>query len=829
MRFVCSRGCISAVLLSCGLRLVTGCSSSACDGNSPDARCTEHAAVEAPVSSAPGPKVPVLSPDAGVVSPGDPPVSNLGPNAEPEPPAPGPNQGTGGSPSAVTPDPGSPPPGPPPPPPDAGSQPPPAPPVDAGAPHPDPEPGPVEPPPPPPPPVPPAPTCSDHLANGTESDTDCGGSCGPCANQARCGRAADCASGFCNAGFCASVRCDDSVQNGNETDQDCGGSCTPCARGGRCSSSADCSASVCVASRCVLGPTAGFSVQPLAGMAPETVTLTASATIGDAPLVSIEYAFGDGGGFGTAVTHTYLHAGAFAITQRVTDANGLSAEATHYATVIENNPVRFNLADSSADVHLSSDGLELEILTSNNSGIRSDAAIAPGSGISYFEAERLAEPLAGAHFGIVTAAFDLRATPGEDSQSLGVDSIGNVHHGGATIAGFSAASAHVGIAVDYRGVNPTAYVIADGRVIAIRTLSAVTQPLYIFAGGRRLSVEPQLRLNTGNDTENFPFYYDVASVIGSSGGSLTLGWGRTHAGTPSQPPALSVTGGGSIAAGGSTVLTAAANDHEDGVLSATVQWTDLSLPFDEREPHVGSNFTFSSSVLGIHPLQARVVDSVGLVTSTVVDVTVTGALPQFNTVRLEPDARAGNTMALSPDGLSAKFHGSGKYGVRANQGLLGGFQYFEMHRLVPPLNQGGGVVIGGGDLEPYSPNDVPPSCSINHSASIWCNLISLADYDVQATSYYGFAVDYRSRFPILYVITETASGPVLSFSTQMVNVTVPLYPMVYGNPTGAGAAYDVEINFGASAFHYDPRAILQANRVDVSALEVGWGAANTAH
>lgn len=46
------------------------------------------------------------------------------------------------------------------------------------------------------------PTCTDALANGGESDVDCGGPCGNCVNGRRCNGPDDCASRFCISGSC---------------------------------------------------------------------------------------------------------------------------------------------------------------------------------------------------------------------------------------------------------------------------------------------------------------------------------------------------------------------------------------------------------------------------------------------------------------------------------------------------------------------------------------------------------------------------------------------------------------------------------------------------
>ncbi len=81
------------------------------------------------------------------------------------------------------------------------------------------------------------PACNDTVANGTESDVDCGGSCAPatkCADTKKCKSPDDCASGVCTAGACVAPACNDSVANGTETDVDCGGSCSTECPGAKC-------------------------------------------------------------------------------------------------------------------------------------------------------------------------------------------------------------------------------------------------------------------------------------------------------------------------------------------------------------------------------------------------------------------------------------------------------------------------------------------------------------------------------------------------------------------------------------------------------------------
>ena len=105
-----------------------------------------------------------------------------------------------------------------------------------------------------------APTCSDGVRNGTETDVDCGGSCPPCAATRYCTVDADCAGGDCfgyEPGTC--VSCSDGVKDGDETDVDCGGSTCAlmgdrCALGQGCLLGSDCTSGYCPAGTCALKP-----------------------------------------------------------------------------------------------------------------------------------------------------------------------------------------------------------------------------------------------------------------------------------------------------------------------------------------------------------------------------------------------------------------------------------------------------------------------------------------------------------------------------------------------------------------------------------------------
>lgn len=92
-----------------------------------------------------------------------------------------------------------------------------------------------------------APSCTDLIKNGDESDVDCGGTCPvACAFGKKCAADTDCADGVpCATGLCTT--CTNSVLDGNETDVDCGGSCPKCAEGKTCKVTADCSTYNCEA------------------------------------------------------------------------------------------------------------------------------------------------------------------------------------------------------------------------------------------------------------------------------------------------------------------------------------------------------------------------------------------------------------------------------------------------------------------------------------------------------------------------------------------------------------------------------------------------------
>jgi hypothetical protein len=347
--------------------------------------------------------------------------------------------------------------------------------------------------------------------------------------------------------------------------------------------------------------------------------------------------------------------------------------------------------------------------------------------------------------------------------------------------------------------------------------------------GLRRTQGYQATINPGNDTTNRPFVFDPRAVLQAAGHAdvaqaLVLGWGATHAGTWNEPPELKLLGTPPtrVDVAESVTLTASASDAEGGVGNAQIVWDVLSAGIGPEHDHgTGGSFTFTPGVIGHHPIRVSVADAGGKRTERTLTIEARGTLAKVSSAKLvaEPGL-SGAGIQLSSDGLRAHWTQDNKLGVRANQGLYGEFWYVEGHRLVPEDNQAIGLVIGGVSLNPYPFNTAPPSCSVNTTGpSVFHDLMYAQSQAPANTEYYGLAVDYRGDYPIVYVVI----GGVLATTLHLTDVTVPIYPMLYGNVNGHGAAYDIAINFGASAFHEDPAAVLTKAGVDASELKLCWG------
>jgi hypothetical protein len=590
-----------------------------------------------------------------------------------------------------------------------------------------------------------------------------------------------------------------------------------------------------------VGPTAGFSLSASAGVIPLPVRATSTAQPGDAPIVSVRYDF-TGEGFAASDSHRYLEAGEYVVRQEVRDANGLSAEASLSLSVADFQPVRWSASDHGAQVFLSPDRLSVENRGDERGGARSDRAVQPGSGVFYFEAERLIDRPGLWGIGVATALAPLDQGIGSTPQSFGIDTLGQVGVSAAACNVTSFADSdrqrHYGFVVDYRGASANIYVLLEGAtagspVLRFSCATTLTAPLFIAYAGVRYAVGYQLALNAGSDLTDFPFYFrpdDVRAAFVSAGltsvaAALVPGFAQTRSPPADAAPVLTAPADRTVAVGTAVQLSATAMDAEDGDLTGAIVWTDLSSQHHAPLTGTGGSFSFTPTAIGRRPIAVSATDWDGLKTERIVMITVTGSLPQANPVRLVPDALSGPNIALSASGLQARFVDLGKYGIRANQAIYGQYWYFEGHReSASPENMGIGLVIPDGRLNPYDFVDVPWSCSINLLDSIWRNLISQTSYDT-SQNHYGFAVDYRGLHPIVHFIV----GGAYRTSLTLDDVWGPIYPMVYGDPRNTPSLdWDVTVNFGASAFQFpNAQTILNAAGVDTTGLSLGWGAANT--
>ncbi|MBL8606090.1 MAG: hypothetical protein JNL38_02170 [Myxococcales bacterium] len=104
-----------------------------------------------------------------------------------------------------------------------------------------------------------APTDTDGVKNGTETDVDCGGpTAKKCDALKGCNDNNDCSTGVCadkgQGKLCQPPAADDGVKNGTETDIDCGGgaptNAPKCVTGKACTVKDDCQSLVCVSNKC---------------------------------------------------------------------------------------------------------------------------------------------------------------------------------------------------------------------------------------------------------------------------------------------------------------------------------------------------------------------------------------------------------------------------------------------------------------------------------------------------------------------------------------------------------------------------------------------------
>jgi len=280
------------------------------------------------------------------------------------------------------------------------------------------------------------------------------------------------------------------------------------------------------------------------------------------------------------------------------------------ATTFAQNTTSLNPADKHPGVVLSPDGLSVSYTGFGMQAVRSVEALAPGSGLRYFEGERLI-PAGDFGFGVGTAAVPLNQGPGAGDQGLSVNTIGGIFTGGVYVGGFPAGlNTHYGLAVDYRGVHPIVHVVArtvadgPGVVVLTRTLDAVVDPLHIVVFGYSIVPGEQQRINAGNDLLGAPLHYDGAAALANSVWLGDTGFAPTW----NETPSLAVVGGDRVTpVGVSVAFAASAEMFAAGDLDGAIEWTVEPGGFSGT----GANFAFAPAALGPHTVLARVLNAQG--------------------------------------------------------------------------------------------------------------------------------------------------------------------------------------------------------------------------
>ena len=203
-----------------------------------------------------------------------------------------------------------------------------------------------------------------------------------------------------------------------------------------------------------------------------------------------------------------------------------------------------------------------------------------------------------------------------------------------------------------------------------------------------------------------------------------------------------------------------------------------------------------------------------------------------------------------------------KRAVRANVGVRPGeFRYFETRRLGSLVssdlpNIGQGIITPSAQIDPYccyidpgdgdyatyvggSPpapkpaNPTPPSMTVNAVGGVFTRLVQVdtpfgpgPNIDLGATTFYGFAVDYRGANPVVYVVARSSNAMIVSRALDPGAFAGALaMPMLHGHPV-SGTGPHAAINLGYQKFHYplaDVRAAINVRNGDANTMAGGVG------
>jgi hypothetical protein len=273
---------------------------------------------------------------------------------------------------------------------------------------------------------------------------------------------------------------------------------------------------------------------------------------------------------------------------------------------------------------------------------------------------------------------------------------------------------------------------------------------------------------------------------------------------------------------------------------------------DGAEVALGKNpLVADNDAIASLPRRGAMVREVGTSPGLVVgddglSVTFTGELNPACVARVAPfDDPVYSSSATGPEERCRK------RSIRANVGIVPGeFRYFESERLGAQndlLNIGHGVVAADAQIDPYccfiDPGDpdydplvpyyagTPPSLAVNSVGGVFRRLqqISPESLNLEQTRFYGFAVDYTSAEPKVYIVGTDING-LMTVSSAVGGIgfaaAAPVIPMHYGHPyDGSGPL--ARMNLGLQKFHYplgDIKTALIARGANVSTFQPGVGA-----
>ncbi len=435
--------------------------------------------------------------------------------------------------------------------------------------------------------------------------------------------------------------------------------------------------------------------------------------------------------------------------------------------------VRLSATDKDPAVTLSTDRFGASFGGSGPHGVRTEVAIAPSSGWYYFEGHRETSTLGNYGFGVASPTAPLDVAGGANDQSVGVDTLGRIFYNGAQVASFgdTAVTSYYGVAINYTGTHPVVYILSECTPVRLTS--------YSTPDGYACSNPPGPLFSAGGN--GLPVRVSTPITMTNVSGPL-------HA----------LVYGENVAAGFIATINGGG---------------DKTKPYKYPSNYVLFNEGISGAEFmgtGFGPENAYAGREVPEKVSRVFMQKSSMLLPAWQ--RTDPGIR------LSADALSAGYDTPQKAAVRANQGMIGEFRYFEVNREISPANFGQGLTTAYTQINPYCFGPEQPSMSLNSVGGMWRNLVSRGPSENFSTTntHYGFAVDYRGSRPIVRTIV---GGAIVS--TMTLDIFIPLFPTIYGNPQGARATNTA--NFGAKPFVYDARQILQNAGVDVSQFYPGWG------